>query len=82
MSAAARSFVLLLLALVPTSHANIFPRYASPDEVIADINVERVNVFDPMIPGEDWRPFQIANKIHFVTREKFSNFTNSHRARR
>lgn len=44
----------------------------SPEVVgakIAAIRVERVNVFDPTVPGEDWWPFRIANKIHYPTRE-------------
>ena len=40
-----------------------------PGAVIGEIRVERVNVFDPTVPGEDWWPFRIANKIHYPTRE-------------
>jgi hypothetical protein len=40
-----------------------------PGALISEIRVERVNVFDPTVPGEDWWPFRIANKIHYPTRE-------------
>ena len=36
---------------------------------IDDIRIERTNVFDPDVRGEDWWPFRIANKIHVITRE-------------
>ncbi len=36
---------------------------------VAEIRVERVNVFDPKVPGEDWWPFRVANNIHYPTRE-------------
>src|SRR6185312_559137 len=42
----------------------------STGPVIADIIIQRDNVFDPNVPGEDIWMFQTANKIHFVTREK------------
>ena len=38
--------------------------------VIAAIVIERRNVFDPAVKGEDWWPFRIADEIRFVTREK------------
>lgn len=38
-------------------------------ETIRDIRIERVNVFDPTVKGEDWWPFSVANKIHYPTRE-------------
>jgi hypothetical protein len=71
MNLVARTLAVLALLFTSNIQASIFPRYASSNEIIADIYVERKNVFDPEIPGEDWRPFQIANKIHFVTREQF-----------
>lgn len=40
-----------------------------PGAKIGEIRVERVNVFDPTVPGEDWWPFRVANKIHIPTRE-------------
>lgn len=40
-----------------------------PGAKIGEIRVERVNVFDPLVKGEDWWPFRIANKIHYPTRE-------------
>ncbi len=36
---------------------------------IGKVEVRRLNVFDPTVPGEDWWPFRIANRIHIVTRE-------------
>jgi len=40
-----------------------------PGAAIAEIRVERVNVFDPTVPGEDWWAFRVANQIHYPTRE-------------
>jgi outer membrane protein assembly factor BamA len=37
--------------------------------VIAEVRIERTNVFDPSVPGEDSWPFRIADRIHFTTRE-------------
>ncbi len=45
------------------------PPSASTGPVIATIQIERVNVFDPTVPGEDWWPFLLANRIHYITRE-------------
>ena len=42
---------------------------ADEGETISEIRVERLNVFDPAVKGEDWWPFNIANKIHYMTRE-------------
>jgi len=50
--------------VVPESRAVL-----STAPVIAEVRVELTNVFDPAVPGEDWWPFRIANRIHFVTRE-------------
>ena len=39
--------------------------------VVGEVRVgERLDVFDPKVPGEDWWPFRIANKIHVTTREE------------
>lgn len=38
--------------------------------VIAEVRVVRTNVFDPAAPGEDWWPFRVADRLHFVTRER------------
>jgi hypothetical protein len=46
------------------------PIDVSTGPVIADVIIERANVFDPNVPGEDWWGFRIADRIHFVTREK------------
>ncbi|MBI4386865.1 MAG: hypothetical protein HY551_05745 [Elusimicrobia bacterium] len=43
--------------------------YASSSGTIRSISIERLNVFDPRVPGEDWWPFRLANKIHIPTRE-------------
>ncbi|MFH2204888.1 MAG: hypothetical protein ABIJ96_17385 [Elusimicrobiota bacterium] len=37
---------------------------------IRDVRIERVNVFDPKVPGEDWLLFRIANRIHIPTRRR------------
>ncbi len=42
----------------------------STGPVIANIIIERANVFDPAVHGEDWWGFAIADKIRFITREK------------
>lgn len=59
------------LLLARPAAAHLWAGYPSEETVgkIADIRVERVNVFDPTVPGEDWLPFRIANKIHYPTRE-------------
>ena len=67
MTAAASCLALSLLSAVAWAAA---PPGVSTAPVIADIRVERLNVFDPTIAGEDWRPFQIANRIHLITHEK------------
>lgn len=36
---------------------------------IEDIRIERDNVFDLTVPGENWWPFRMADKIHVKTRE-------------
>ena len=43
--------------------------YARATGVVDNILIERVNVFDPRVPGEDWWPFLLANRIHVLTRE-------------
>ncbi len=37
---------------------------------IAEIHIHRLNVFDPAVPGEDWWPFYMADKIHVITQER------------
>ena len=49
------------------------PLHAQP---ISKISIERVNVFDPTIPGEDWWPFQIANRIHIPTQKRIIEHDN------
>lgn len=44
--------------------------YASVSGTVGEIRLHRTNVFDPAVPGEDWWPFRIANKIHILTREQ------------
>lgn len=61
----------LLLAAPALAAEPVVPETppAAPGKQVAEIRVERVNVFDPTVPGEDWWPFRIANKIHYPTRE-------------
>lgn len=60
-------------ALLAAGAASAFETPAAPPSLpgarIGEIRVERVNVFDPTVPGEDWFPFRAANKIHYPTRE-------------
>ena len=37
---------------------------------VAEVSVDRVNVFDPRVPGEGIWPFRAANRIHILTRER------------
>jgi outer membrane protein assembly factor BamA len=46
------------------------PPDVSTGPVIANIIVERANVFDPNVKGEDSWIFQTADKLHYITREK------------
>ncbi|MCX5794055.1 MAG: BamA/TamA family outer membrane protein [Elusimicrobia bacterium] len=60
--------LLLLFCLRP---ASAWSQSASTQPVVAEIRVaERLDVFDPRVPGEAWWGFQIANKIHVTTRER------------
>ena len=59
----------LLAALAAPARAALARPALSTGPVIADIVVERTNVFDPRVPGEDWLIFRIANHLHFMTRE-------------
>jgi outer membrane protein assembly factor BamA len=60
-----------ILVAAAARAADVIPETppAVPGAKIAEIRIERVNVFDPTVPGEDWWPFRIANKIHYPTRE-------------
>ena len=55
-----------LAAMVPAA----VPPDTSTGPVIANVIIQRANVFDPNVEGEDNWAFQTANKLHFVTREK------------
>ena len=72
MKAAVRAAALLLLA--GRAFAAMVPAAVPPDvstgPVIANVIIERANVFDPNVKGEDIWMFQMADKIHFITREK------------
>lgn len=70
-AATAASALVLLCALPALAQSSRRkPRvYASSGPVVGVIHIERGDVFDPQVPGEDWWPFRIANKIHWVTRE-------------
>ncbi len=59
----------MLLARAASAYQSPEPPPELPGATIAGIRVERVNVFDPTVPGEDWWPFRVANKIHYPTRE-------------
>lgn len=69
MSRAGLAAAALLIARAAAAHD--WPGYPSEEPVgpVSEIRVERVNVFDPTVPGEDWWPFRLANKIHYPTRE-------------
>jgi len=69
MSRAGLAAAALLIAQGAAAHE--WPGYPSEEPVgpVSEIRVERVNVFDPTVPGEDWWPFRAANKIHYPTRE-------------
>ena len=60
--------LLLLLAAAPAAGQNAVPG-KSTATVVGAIRVERLNVFDPNVPGEGWWPFRVANRIHIQTRE-------------
>ncbi|MDD5303980.1 MAG: hypothetical protein PHS14_12845, partial [Elusimicrobia bacterium] len=59
----------VLLARAAGAYQSPEPPPELTGETIGEIRVERVNVFDPTVPGEDWWPFRVANKIHYPTRE-------------
>jgi len=62
------TFLLILWVWAPAAGAAAQTVSTAP--VVGEIRVgERLDVFDPRVPGEAWWPFQIANKIHFTTRE-------------
>ncbi|HXT01413.1 MAG TPA: hypothetical protein VN915_12105 [Elusimicrobiota bacterium] len=68
-----RAAAILVLLSAPAAGAMIpaaVPADVSTGPVIANVIVQRDNVFDPNVAGEDNWLFQTANKIHFVTREK------------
>lgn len=66
----ASALALLLLAAALPAQARKKPRvYASSGPVVGTILLDREDVFDPRVPGEDWWPFRAANKLHIVTRE-------------
>ena len=56
-----------MLFLAPAAWSQASSTAPVVAEVLAD---ERLDVFDPSVPGEGWWPFRVANKIHFVTREE------------
>lgn len=45
-------------------------RAESSSSTIANVSIERVNVFNPAVPGENWWPFRMANIIHIKTKER------------
>ncbi|OGR82743.1 MAG: hypothetical protein A3J74_09045 [Elusimicrobia bacterium RIFCSPHIGHO2_02_FULL_57_9] len=64
MTRPAPALFLVFLGLIPRAQAE-----TSTAPVISRVHVERLNVFDPRVPGENWWPFRVANKIHFPTQE-------------
>lgn len=68
MKAAAAAAALILLAAA-AAHALISPPEASSAAAVGAVRIERTNVFDPAVAGEDWWPFRTANRIHILTRE-------------
>lgn len=61
--------LVMLLARAAGAYRSPEPAPEPPPAPIAEIRIERVNVFDPTVLGEDIWPFRIANKIHYPTRE-------------
>ncbi|MBI5201260.1 MAG: hypothetical protein HY925_06710 [Elusimicrobia bacterium] len=43
--------------------------YSRTEGAIDRVFILRTNVFDPNVPGEGWWPFQIANRIHIMSKE-------------
>lgn len=66
---AAAAPVLAVLLAAP-AHARKPRVYASSGPVVGVIHIERGDVFDPKVPGEDIWLFRLANKLHIVTREE------------
>ncbi|MEQ1917897.1 MAG: hypothetical protein ABL955_01750, partial [Elusimicrobiota bacterium] len=60
---------MILLARAAGAYRSPEPTPEVAGTTIAEIRIERVNVFDPTVPGEDIWPFRLANKIHYPTRE-------------
>lgn len=48
----------------------ITPAAEASTQPIRGVIIDRLNVFDPKVPGEDWWPFRMANKIHIATKEE------------
>ena len=58
--------LLLALCRVPAQ-----AQQASTAATVSEVRVgARLDVFDPRVPGEDWWPYKIANKIHITTRDR------------
>ena len=68
---ALRVFLAAAMAAAPSARAFQSPEPPEelPGRTIGDIRVERINVFDPTVPGENIWPFRLANKLHYSTRE-------------
>ena len=48
----------------------VTPKNAVSSQTVRGIVIERLNVFDSTVKGEDWWGFRIANKIHIATKEE------------
>ncbi|MBI5245077.1 MAG: hypothetical protein HY922_15545 [Elusimicrobia bacterium] len=58
--------VILPAAAVPAAPAEPAQPSARP---VSGAVIERKNVFDPSVPGENWWLFRLANRIHVLTQE-------------
>lgn len=53
-----------LCSLAPISAVEDPAQLCAPGTTIGDIEVERINVFDPAVSGEDRRVFRVVNAVH------------------
>ena len=50
--------------------APVTPAVRGSSDTIRSISIQTTNVFDPTVPGEDWWPFRLANRIHQRTKDE------------
>ena len=65
-----------LLAVLFTLTASTAAGEPARPNAVTSVKIERKNVFDPHIPGEDFWMFQFATKLHIKTNEKVIAFEN------